>query len=83
MALNCQDSVMQEAAVEYVASTIERLMKQPGERVYVISTYVIGKEKILLEVSPAARLGCRAGTDCCSSLLAAAHRPCTCARQRL
>jgi hypothetical protein len=46
------DSILQEAAVEYVASTIERLMKMPGKRVYVISTYVIGKEKVLLEVSP-------------------------------
>lgn len=36
--------------MEYVASTIERLMKKPGERAYIISTYVIGKEKILLEV---------------------------------
>jgi hypothetical protein len=41
---------IQEAAIEYVASTIERLMKKPGERAYVISTYVIGKEKVLLEV---------------------------------
>lgn len=33
-----------------MASTIERLMKLPGDCAYVISTYVIGKEKILLEV---------------------------------
>ncbi len=45
-------NVLQDAAVEYVVSTIERMLKEPGghKRAFVISTYVIGKEKILLAV---------------------------------
>jgi hypothetical protein len=45
--------------VEYVASTIERLLGEaatdigegmPKSRLFLISTYVIGKERLLLEV---------------------------------
>ena len=53
--------------MEYVASTIERLMQKPGDRAYVISTYVIGKEKILLEVSLGARLSCQLATNCAAA----------------
>ena len=43
-------------AINYIASTIERLMKDSSgrKRAFVISTYVIGKERILLQ----ARLRC-------------------------
>lgn len=39
--------------MDYIASTIERLMKDGSgrKRAYVISTYVIGKERILLQAS--------------------------------
>ena len=40
----------QDETIEYVASTIHRLMQDGKERIYIISTYGIGKERILLEV---------------------------------
>ncbi|KAK9829240.1 hypothetical protein WJX72_004715 [[Myrmecia] bisecta] len=46
---------LQEEAIEYVASTIERLMKESAaggpSRAFLIATYVIGKERILVEVA--------------------------------
>lgn len=43
---------MQEESIEYVAATIHGMMEGPGgpRRLYLISTYVIGKERVLLEV---------------------------------
>ena len=42
--------------MDYVASTVQRLLADTAEtgrqRLFLISTYVIGKERILLEVSP-------------------------------
>lgn len=54
---------LQEEAVQYVASTVDRLLieqKQQGlKRVYVISTYVIGKERLLVAVHR--QTGCKIG----------------------
>lgn len=53
----------QEEAVQYVASTVSRLLneqKQQGlKRMYVISTYVIGKERLLVAVHR--QTGCKIG----------------------
>ena len=53
----------QEEAVQYIASTVDRLLieqKQQGlKRVYVISTYVIGKERLLVAVHR--QTGCKIG----------------------
>lgn len=53
----------QEEAVQYVANTVSRLYKEQQEqglkRVYVISTYVIGKEKLLIAVHK--MTGCKIG----------------------
>ena len=53
----------QEEAVQYVASTVDRLLteqRQQGlKRVYLISTYVIGKERLLVAVYR--RTGCKIG----------------------
>ena len=53
----------QEEAVQYVARTVDRLLneqRQQGlKRVYVISTYVIGKERLLVAVYR--QTGCRIG----------------------
>lgn len=53
----------QEEAVQYVASTVDRLLteqRQQGlKRVYVISTYVIGKERLLVAVHR--QTGCKIG----------------------
>lgn len=59
--------------MEYVASTIERLMQKPGDRAYVISTYVIGKEKILLEVGLCGLFRRQPVRRPCSDFAAAAH----------
>ena len=49
--------------MQYVASTVDRLLieqKQQGlKRVYVISTYVIGKERLLVAVHR--KTGCKIG----------------------
>lgn len=49
--------------MKYVASTVERLLneqRQQGlKRVYVISTYVIGKERLLVAVHR--QTGCKIG----------------------
>lgn len=54
---------LQEEAVQYVATTVDRLLieqKQQGlKRVYVISTYVIGKERLLVAVHR--QTGCKIG----------------------
>ena len=49
---------MQEEAVEYVASIIEKAdsLKDGKRRIFLIQTYVIGKERILIEVSPSSAL---------------------------
>ena len=56
-------SCFQEEAVQYVASTVDRLLveqRQQGlKRVYVISTYVIGKERLLVAVHR--QTGCKIG----------------------
>ena len=53
----------QEEAVQYVASTVGRLLdeqKQQGlKRIYVISTYVIGKERLLVAIHR--QTGCKIG----------------------
>lgn len=53
----------QEEAVQYVASTVDRLLieqRQQGlKRVYVITTYVIGKERLLVAVHR--QTGCKVG----------------------
>ncbi len=45
----------------YVADTIARLMAAPTRRVYLISTYNIGKERILLAVHR--QCGCKIGVS--------------------
>ena len=45
----------------YVVDTIARLMAQPARRVYLISTYNIGKERILLAVHR--QCGCKIGVS--------------------
>ena len=46
--------ILQEEAVQYVATTVDRLLKEQQQqglkRVYVISTYVIGKERLLVAI---------------------------------
>lgn len=63
----CVPQLLQDVAINYIASTIERLMKDSSgrKRAFVISTYVIGKERILLQ----ARFRCepldlRTGAEC-------------------
>lgn len=45
---------LQEESVEYVAATIERMVQESKNggpsRLYMVSTYGIGKERILAEV---------------------------------
>lgn len=49
--------------MQYVASTVDRLLNEQREqglkRVYVISTYVIGKERLLVAVHR--QTGCKIG----------------------
>ena len=53
----------QEEAVLYVATTVDRLLKEQQQqglkRVYVISTYVIGKERLLIAIYKLT--GCKIG----------------------
>ena len=74
--------VLQEEAVQYVATTVDRLLKEQQaqglKRVYVISTYVIGKERLLVAIHKLT--GCRIGvtqqkmdTMKCLELPGAAH----------
>lgn len=55
--------IVQEEAVQYVATTVDRLLKEQQQqglkRVYVISTYVIGKERLLVAIHKLT--GCRIG----------------------
>ena len=54
---------LQEEAVQYVANTVSKLLKEQQEqglkRIYVISTYVIGKERLLVAVHKST--GCKIG----------------------
>ncbi len=54
---------LQEEAVQYVATTVDRLLREQQQqglkRVYVISTYVIGKERLLVAIYKLT--GCRIG----------------------
>ncbi|KAL0029207.1 hypothetical protein WJX79_003015 [Trebouxia sp. C0005] len=53
----------QEEAVQYVATTVDRLLKEQQQqwlkRIYVISTYVIGKERLLVAIHKLT--GCKIG----------------------
>ncbi|WPT16117.1 DNA ligase 6 [Picochlorum sp. SENEW3] len=40
----------QKESIEYIASTIKDLLRQGGKLLFLISTYVIGKEKVLEEI---------------------------------
>lgn len=46
-------TLKQEEAVEYIAATIHKLLnlKDGKNRLFLIQTYVIGKEHILIEAS--------------------------------
>ena len=48
-----RNSVLQEEAIEYVADFIEKAdkMNDGKRRLFLIQTYVIGKERILIEVT--------------------------------
>ena len=54
---------LQEQAVQYVAETVGKLFdekkQQNLKRIYVISTYVIGKERLLVAVHK--KTGCKIG----------------------
>ncbi|DBB01067.1 hypothetical protein WJX77_004280 [Trebouxia sp. C0004] len=53
----------QEEAVQYVATTVDRLLKEQQQqglkRIYVITTYVIGKERLLVAIHKLT--GCKIG----------------------
>ena len=53
----------QEEAVQYIANTVDRLLKEQKQegikRVYVVSTYVIGKERLLVAIHKLT--GCKIG----------------------
>ena len=57
----CGCILLQDESVAYVADTIARLMAEPTRRVYLISTYNIGKERILLAVHR--QCGCKIGVS--------------------
>lgn len=58
----------QDESVEYIAATLSGLLKQEDgkRRLFLISTYVIGKERVLLEVNIICLLGHAASILLCN-----------------
>ena len=54
LAFTPQTAVAQEESVQYVASTVAKLVQDSAatgkRRLFLVQTYVIGKERVLLEV---------------------------------